>query len=228
MGKNGLGAMAVTDHLCERKTFLGKAARVLSKTLRQRNFADYLEVIRAEAERAWREYRMVVIPGIEITKNSLSHKESAHILALDIHEYINPDLPLLEIIDAVHAQGGLAIAAHPVSTGKLEHQTYQLWGMREQLAPHIDAWEVASGRTIFEEVHKSGLPLIANSDLHVPSQIESWKTAFTVEKTVGAIKNAIVQQDLSFEYYQPAPSKLSSLTGSLLGKNSIKPLPRRA
>jgi predicted metal-dependent phosphoesterase TrpH len=206
MGKHGMGAIAITDHLCENKTFLGKAARVLSKSLFKRNFQDYLNLINEEADRAWQQYRMLVIPGVEITKNSFSHKDSAHILAIDIHDYIDPDLPLREIIDAIHAQGGLAIAAHPVSTGKVEHQTFQLWEMREELKTLIDAWEVASGRVLFDEVHKSGLPAVANSDLHVPGQIESWKTSFAVEKTASAIKNAIVQQNLGFEYYSPAPA----------------------
>ncbi len=204
MGKHGMGAIAITDHLCERKTFLGKAAHVLSKTLLRRHFADYLEIIQTEAERAWKEYRMLVIPGIEITKNAFSHKDSAHILALDIYDYIDPDAPISEVIDAIHAQGGLAIAAHPVSTGKVEHQTFQLWNYRDKLSDKIDAWEVASGRRLFKEVMESGLPMIANSDMHLPQQIESWKTAFTTEKSISAIKNAIVQQNVSFEYYSPA------------------------
>lgn len=214
MGKNGMGAIAITDHLCERKTFLGKAAHVMSKSLSQKNFNDYLKLISEEAERAWELYRMLVIPGVEITKNSFSHKHSAHILAIDIYEYIDPDLPLSEVIDAIHAQGGLAIAAHPVSTGKAEHQTHQLWNAREELKHQIDAWEVASGRTLFSEVQKSGLPMIANSDLHDKRQIESWKTVFTSEKTSSAIKNAIVQQDLRFQYYQPAATGFKQVTKS--------------
>jgi hypothetical protein len=47
---------------------------------------------------------------------------------------------------AIRAQGGLAIGAHPVNTRKTEKQTYGLWHRREELAPELDAWEVASGR----------------------------------------------------------------------------------
>jgi hypothetical protein len=207
MGKHGMGAIAITDHLCEHKTFLGKSASLLSRTLKKNNFPRYLSEIKDEAQRAWEMYRMLVIPGVEITKNSFSHKNSAHILGIDIKEYINPDLPIEKVIEEIHAQGGLAIAAHPVNTRLTEHQTYQLWNDREKLAPLIDAWEVASGNILFPEVQKSGLPIIANSDLHKPHQVESWKTAFTTEKSVDALKQAVKAQDLEIHYYQPAISR---------------------
>ncbi|MBY0386002.1 PHP domain-containing protein, partial [bacterium] len=157
MGQNGIGAIAITDHLCEEKTFLGKAARFLDKTLTRKNFPAYLDLIKSEAERAWQQYRMVVIPGVEITKNSFSHKDSAHILALDIHEYINPDKPLREILLNIKSQGGLAVAAHPVNTGKSEHQTRLLWNQQNELGDLIDLWEVSSGPRLFPEVQKSRL-----------------------------------------------------------------------
>jgi histidinol phosphatase-like PHP family hydrolase len=204
MGQHGMGAIAITDHLCEEKTFLGKSARLLSRTLTKHTFNEYMEEIKTEAVRAWEQYRMLVIPGVEITKNSFSHKNSAHILAIDIQEFIQPDLSIEEVIAEVHRQGGLAVAAHPVNTGRIESQTYQLWNDREKFASLFDAWEVASGSILFPEVRDSGLPIIATSDLHRPQQIESWKTAFTSEKTSASIKQAIRQQDLEIQYYQPA------------------------
>lgn len=204
MGRNGIGAIAITDHLCEQKTFLGKSARLLSKTLSPASFPYYMETILNEAHRAWREYGMLVIPGVEITKNSFSHRDSAHILALDIQNYIDPDQSVEEIIAAIHAQDGLAIAAHPVSTGVSEHQTYALWNNREKFSKLFDAWEVASGGILFKEVQQSGLPIIANSDLHKAHQIESWKTVFTVEKDLESIKQAIREQNLQVSYFRPA------------------------
>lgn len=201
MGENGLGAIAVTDHLCESGTWLGKAARLMSKTLIKEKFRTYIQEIQLEADRAMKQYGMLVLPGIEITKNSLSHKNSAHILAIDIHEYIDPDMPIKKIIDAIHGQGGLAIAAHPVSTGKAEHQTRQLWNARDEFQNLFDAWEVASGRKIFTEVRDSGLPMIANSDLHQPEQIESWKTVMTGSRTAKALKESVISQNLAFEYF---------------------------
>ncbi|MEL4881681.1 hypothetical protein AAEH85_22275, partial [Shewanella algae] len=80
-GSRGFGAIAITDHLCEEKTFLGKSARWLNRSLTRESFPRYIETIKQEAERAWQQYRMVVIPGFELTKNSLFNHRSAHVVA---------------------------------------------------------------------------------------------------------------------------------------------------
>lgn len=203
MGQSGVGMIAITDHLCEEKTLLGKTANWLNKTLTRKTWDTYIEEIEEQAERAWRLYKMLVLPGVEFTKNSFSHKNSAHIVALDIKDYINPDLPLNQIIDEVHNQGGLAIAAHPVFTERVEHQTLHLWHRREELVKKLDAWEVASGPRLFREVQKSGYRMLANSDLHHPRQLESWKTLFHGEKHVEKLKQDIRKQNIDFHYFKP-------------------------
>ena len=200
-GKRGFRAIAITDHLCEEETFLGKASHYLHKTLTKNNFSLYLEIIKNEAARAFNEYGMLVIPGIEITKNSLSFHRSAHILGIGISEYISADGDIVDLIKAIKNQGALAIAAHPVSTQVMEHQTYHLWDRREELSAHIDAWEVASGPHLFQEVLKSGFPLIANSDFHQPMHISSWKTRLSCELKKEVIFSAIKKQELEFVFY---------------------------
>ena len=66
----------------------------------------------------------------------------------------------------------------------------------------MDAWEVASGPFLFDEVLRSPLPKIANSDLHHPKQMTSWKTLLSCEKNPGAILQAIRKQELSYQYYK--------------------------
>ncbi len=202
-GRNGMGAIAITDHLCEKKSFLGQSARWLSKSLTERTFSQYMESIHHHAERARRDYGLLVIPGVEITKNSFSHKNSAHILAVGIQNFIDPDLSISETILAIQEQGGIAIAAHPVDTGRKEFQTQLLWNQRAELCNLFDAWEVASGDLLFPLVQKSSLPKIANSDLHHPRQLESWKTIFHCDKDFASIKCAIRAQTIDFGYFQP-------------------------
>lgn len=209
-GERGFGAIAITDHLCEHESFLGKAARYLDCSLSKENFPYYLARIQEEAERAWSQYRMVVIPGYEITKNTFSNQRSAHLLALGVTNFIDPHQDIPELCQAIRQSGGISVAAHPVSTRKWEKQTYHLWDRREELASSFDAWEVASGPVIFEEVLHSGLPLLANSDLHHPKQMQSWKTVLTCERNQGAILEAICRQDLQFHFYQEERSLSSA------------------
>jgi hypothetical protein len=201
-GKRGFGAIAITDHLCETRTFLGVGASYLNRTLTPMNFQKYMEVIREEGERAQYLYGMKVIPGFEITKNYLSNHRSAHILALGVSDFVSADDSIDTILKNIREQGALSIAAHPVSTRKMEKQTYHLWQRREELSLYVDAWEVASGPHLFTEVQTSGLPMIANSDLHRFSQMSSWKTCFEGERKMEAILEKIKKQKLSFQFYQ--------------------------
>lgn len=200
-GQNGFGAIAITDHLCDRKSVLGKASRYLGFSLNEENFAEHMNDLRLEAARAWKEYRMVVLPGYEITKNSVSNHRSAHVLALGTDQYVDPNLDTRELCAAIRAVGGLTIAAHPVFSRKMEKQTYYLWDRREELKDCFDAWEVASGPHLFPEVMNSGLPMIANSDLHHPKQMTSWKTVLRCEREPAAILAAIRAQEIEFAFY---------------------------
>ena len=208
-GKRGFGAIAVTDHLCERESVLGKASRYLNLSLREDSFPGYMEKIRAEADRAWREYRMVLLPGFEVTKNSLSNHRSAHVLSIGSPGYVDPNLPIPELCRAIRASGALAVAAHPVSTRKFEKQTYHLWDRREELAAEFDAWEVASGPYLFDEVLKSGLPMIASSDLHHRRHLTSWKTLLDCERHPEAILEAIRRQELRLHFYEDATAPVA-------------------
>lgn len=203
-GSRGFGAIAITDHLCEKISFLGKAARYLGCSLTEENFSRHMDEIEEEAQRAWRQYRMLVLPGFEITKNSLSNHRSAHVLAVGTTKYVDPNLPIPQLCSAIRAAGGLAIAAHPVSTRRWEKQTYHLWDQRHELSKEFDAWEVASGPHLFSEVLHSGLPMIANSDLHLPQHMTSWKTVLRCERSKDAIMDSIRNQDVQFSFYHDA------------------------
>lgn len=219
-GSRGFGAIAITDHLCENESLIGKAARYIGHTLTPASFPLYAEILKSEANRAWKEYKMILIPGFELTKNSVSNHRSAHVLALGVSEWISADKNALEIAREVRSKGGLTIAAHPVSTRKTEKQTYHLWDRRQELSSVFDAWEVASGIHLFDEVLHSGLPMLASSDLHRRHQLTSWKTVLHCERDRDAVFEAIRKQKLSFKFYQEVEhdlrrsTSLSALAGS--------------
>src|ERR1700690_1414704 len=87
-GQAGFDVIVITDHVVSGDNMIGKFARQFNLSIRGDNFDDYLSEIRAEAERAWRKYGMLVIPGVEISKNYISKDHSAHLLILDIKEFI--------------------------------------------------------------------------------------------------------------------------------------------
>ena len=161
---------------------------VISKT----NFNDYLHTLWGEARRAWEEFGMLLIPGVEITKNTKGY----HILAIDIKKYIEPGLPVEEIADRIHAQGGIAIAPHP-HRGALDgtQQLMYLWNNHEKFTPLFDAWEMANRDDLFNVVGLHKFNYIANSDFHEKRQLYSWKTIVGCDKNVEAVKQALRKND---------------------------------
>jgi 3',5'-nucleoside bisphosphate phosphatase len=201
-GLQGFGAIAITDHICEEKNWYGRTALRLKLSLTPATFAAYINELRSEAERAWRVYRMILIPGFELSKNSIFNHRSAHILGLGIDQFVSADLSALDMIRAIRGQGGVSVAAHPVWTRRFEKQTYYLWDNRECLRDEFDAWEVASGPHLFPEVRESGLPVVASGDVHHRRQMTSWKTEFHCERHEGAILEAIRKQELNIKFYR--------------------------
>jgi len=207
-GQRGFGAIAITDHLCEEKSLLGKAAAYLERTLKRESFQNYIEEINQEAERAWMLYEMLVLPGFEITKNTISNHRSAHILALGVEDYIQADQDVEEICYQIRAAGGVSVAAHPISKKSVRGQNYFLWDRRKELRSHFDAWEVTDNGLLIPEVTQTNLPKLASSDLHKPRHINSWKTILNCRRDPHAILDAIRDQQIYFRYYSDAALNL--------------------
>ncbi len=201
-GARNFKVIAITDHVCETSSVIGLAAHWLNCSLSKPRFAEYIAEIELQAYRAWKQYKMLVLPGIEITKNAFRSLRSAHILGIGVRQWVDPDQSILDVLQAIRRQGAITVAAHPVFTMDPTYiPTLQLWKERDELTGLMDAWEVASGAQLFDEVFNSGLPMLANSDLHHKKQMRSWKTLLHAKCSEGSILRAVRNQDLSFAYY---------------------------
>jgi hypothetical protein len=153
---------------------------------------EYFDMLERERRRAWRKYEMLVMTGLEFNKEGLTKKTSGHLLAIDLKAPISPSLGFVEIIAQIHAQGGLAVAAHPhVMKSEWGKNTLFLWENQEIFAPIIDAWEIANRNNIFTPVGLKRFAFLANSDFHKPKHIYSWKTLLHCDKDPEAIKECI-------------------------------------
>ena len=217
-GSKGFGAIAITDHLCDQSSPLGRAARILGRSLTEATYPLYRSIVQSETERAFEQYGMVLISGVEITLNRLSQSRSAHVVALGVAGWVDVDHPPEKVLEDVRAQGALTVAAHPLFTGKLEPQTYFLWNHRHEVSHLIDAWEVNHRDRVYEEVLDEKLPIIASSDFHHPKHLQSWKTVLSCERRQEAILSSIKTQQLGIEYY--ADNSVSSLALPYLGHSA--------
>lgn len=197
-GARGYSAIAITDHICERRNFIGQISHNMNYSLSKEVFPQYMHEIKVQAERAWSTYKLRVLPGFEITKNSFLNHRSAHLLIIGTTQFISPDLSIDTILRKAKKLNALTIAAHPFHTGEFEFQTFHLWSRRDELSPLIDAWEINSRQKISSEVLNSGLPLIANSDFHHAAHFHSWKTKLMGETDQESLFHSIRHQKIDF------------------------------
>jgi hypothetical protein len=148
--------------------------------------------IREETERAWDKYRMLIIPGVEISKNYVSSEKSAHILLIDIKEFIPACWSYEKIFLEAKGQDAIIVACHPHHSSEIAtRDTLFLWNNRDKYAKYIDAWEIANRDDVFNVISLKKYPYIANSDFHRARHIYSWKTLLNCEKKIDSIKQCI-------------------------------------
>jgi predicted metal-dependent phosphoesterase TrpH len=192
-GIHGFDVICITDHILDSYSIqLYKANGHSTKWLEPSTFNSYLEALQREAARVWEKYGMLVIPGVEITNDS----KGFHILAIDIHDYIDPNASAEEVIARIHAQNGIAVASHPLR-GELDgtRRLMHLWSHHEKYRPLMDAWEIGNRGDLFNRIGNENLNYIANSDFHDRHHIFSWKTLVKSEKDSASVKRAICKND---------------------------------
>lgn len=191
-GQAGFDVIAITDHVVNGDTSFGKLAHRFRYSVTEDNFDDYMSNVEQEAKRAWDKYEMLVIPGVEITKNHLSSDNSAHILILNIKEFIPACWDYEKIFLEAKQQSALIIACHPHHSSEIAaRDTLFLWNNRDKYAKYIDAWEIANRDDVFNVISLKKYPYIANSDFHRVRHLYSWKTLLNCEKNIESVKNCI-------------------------------------
>jgi processive 1,2-diacylglycerol beta-glucosyltransferase len=224
-GVRGFDCICITDHWTDPRRLIGKFSRLTPFTLSYDQIGEYFEVIAREARRAWRRYGMLVLQGLEFNKDAPTRKLSAHLLGVGLTEPISPRLDLMETIERIHAQGGLAIASHPhIMKSEWAKNTLYLWENQDRFAPVIDAWEIANRNNLFAPVSLKRLPFVAGSDFHKPKHIYSWKTILHCEKDPQAIKECIRRNErISITQYRGGEATGDAETGRKRGAREHGP-----
>jgi hypothetical protein len=182
-GQAGHDVIAITDHIVNRDNGLGKIAHRIGNSLNPETFRRYAEEIQREAERAWRAYGMLVLPGAEMTRNTINRDTSVHALALGLDEYLSADGDPLEMLREIQARGAVSVACHPHEMSEWYANTWYLWNRRKTVGDLVHLWEVGCRWELFPVVSRESLPHMANSDFHRPEHLYAWKTLLNADKT---------------------------------------------
>jgi predicted metal-dependent phosphoesterase TrpH len=193
----GYGLIAITDHDSNAEAFdwlvkekvLTAAGILREEWARERGFAGA---------------KLQVLPGQEIST------ATGHLLCLNAR--IEPcwGVDVSEAVDAIHEQGGVAIAAHPYDRRRASYAEDEL-----DAAP-FDAIEVVNGGATNHQVNamarelakRRGLPGVANSDGHTIGQIgrcnskvegaEVWELAELLRRPITTFAGVIEPRVVEF------------------------------
>jgi len=147
-----------------------------------------------------KEYRFQLVLGEEV-----SAKEG-HVVALYIHERIAPNQSTQETIKAIHSQGGIAVAAHPLYSSRMNHRLptpVNGVGARELIKGKLkfDGIETVNATPMMGEENLQAKYLnrlllfrteIGSSDAHILDAIGKGYTLFE-GKTKQDLKEAILE-----------------------------------
>jgi hypothetical protein len=190
-GRSGHDVIAITDHVVNRDNPLGKIAHAIRHSLNPESWKRYRDEIFSEAERAWRTYGMLVLPGAEMTRNTVNRDTSVHFLALGLEEFLSADGDPLEVLREIRARGAVSVACHPHEMSEFYANTFYLWNRRRIVSDLIDLWEVGCRWDLFPVVSREKLPHVANSDFHRPEHLYAWKTLLPAQKSPASVLDAL-------------------------------------
>ena len=190
-GRTGHDVIAITDHVVNEDSLLGKIAHSCRLSITKDNWNAYRAEIERETKRAWDEYRMLVLPGAELTRNALTGKRSAHALALNLDRFVSADGPVEEMLTRAREAGAITVACHPNEQSDWFANTFYLWKRRREISALVDRWELACRWDLFPPVARARLPYVANSDFHRPEHLWAWKTLLACEKSVTGVLGAL-------------------------------------
>jgi len=189
-GQNGFDVLAVTDHVVRRDDpWLPHAGPGCS--VQGSNHADYLAEILAQAERARRDYDLLLVPGLELTFNDPDPAVSAHAVAVGCHKFVGVEDGLYAALAQAREGGAALIAAHPyrpqIGGGSPARATTRFSLEWRDLQPLVDRWELFNRYELFPWVAEHGLPAVANGDFHQPEHLHGWKTLLPCAKNEQAV-----------------------------------------
>lgn len=192
-GRSGHDVIAITDHVVNTDTMVGKVTHRFGLTITAGNFAAYRAEIEREKRRALDQYGMVVIAGFELTQNCITRKNSAHVLALGVDEFISADGTVEEMLERAQAKSRIVVACHPHEQSDWFSNTFYLWNRRSEVQHLVDLWEIACRFDLFPPVSRAKLAYIGNSDFHREEHLYAWKTLVPARRNELAILRALEQ-----------------------------------
>jgi predicted metal-dependent phosphoesterase TrpH len=205
-GSAGFDVLAVTDHVLLPQ--LGE-----SRSISDSNYGAYLEQLEAEAERAAALYRLLLIPGLELTDDSIDARRGAHALALGIRSFVGLVDGLDDALATARNEGAALVAAHPytlAASAGAARTTARFAEEPDWAAETVDRFEICNRHDFFEWVARARLPVVASGDFHRVEHLATWKTLVPAEKSEPAVVDYLRSRGpVSLTLIEPTRARLA-------------------
>jgi hypothetical protein len=183
-GRSGFDVLAVTDHVIRTDDPWWPSDS--PPELRPPSFVAYLAEIGTQAERARREYDLLLLPGLELSYNDPDPLAAAHAVAIGCRAFIGVDDGIEAALERARKGGAALVAAHPYRGGRdapsSARATERFSRDWHELAPLVDRWELFNRNELFGWVAEQALPAVASGDFHQPTHLQGWKTLLPCAK----------------------------------------------
>jgi hypothetical protein len=147
------------------------------------------------------QYPFDIIPGVEVSS------ADGHVLALWVTKPIDKGMSLRETVTAIHAQGGVAVLAHPFEVVVCTH-TFMTYLRHPEVVVEagVDAIEIHNagaftpGNNLLARrlARQAGLPMVGNSDGHSLRAIGRGRTYFP-GRTAADFRRALLTRQTAVE-----------------------------
>jgi len=177
-GRHGFDVLCVTDHVVRSNDVMRELLGARFRSVDESSWSAYLADVEAEAERAWRTYGMLVIPGLELTFNDEDSVKAAHALAIGLRRFVSVDDGIAEAMRTAAEAGAALVAAHPYEQtleadgGRLTRRFSRDARLREL----AHRFELFNRNVLFGWIAEAGLPAVAAGDFHRREHLAGWKT----------------------------------------------------
>jgi predicted metal-dependent phosphoesterase TrpH len=181
-GRARFDVLAITDHVVR----LDRPGSSISAE----SYNQYLDEVEAEGERAFACYKLIVVPGLELTYDDPDPRLAAHALAIGLRRFIGVEAGLDHALEEARDAGACLIAAHPYTLAAVEGSPRTTARFSEEpdwARDVVHRFELCNRHDFFDWVAQARLPAVANGDFHRPEHLATWKTTFAAARHEEAV-----------------------------------------
>jgi hypothetical protein len=187
-GRNGFDVLCVTDHVV-RSNDPWRERELRFRSVDEESFEWYLADVEHEAERAWRTYGMLTLPGLELTFNDKDPVKAAHAVAIGLRKFVPVDDGIAGAMRTAAEAGAAVIAAHPYDSEPAANNTRltKRFARDAGLRGLAHRFELFNRTQLFGWVAELGLPAVASGDFHDVEHLSGWKTLLPCRQEEAAV-----------------------------------------